>query len=70
MHDSFWTHAADVEQMSQILREEFVALYSKPLLLDLAEEFSERYPDIEFPPVPLGGDLQIKEVLDSPYFFS
>jgi len=32
VHDSFWTHACDVEKMSQILREKFVELYSMPIL--------------------------------------
>ena len=32
VHDSFWTHAADVDQMNQILRETFVELYKQPIL--------------------------------------
>lgn len=32
VHDSFWTHACDVEKMNQILREKFVELYNKPIL--------------------------------------
>ena len=32
VHDSFWTHASDVDKMNQILREKFVELYSKPIL--------------------------------------
>ena len=32
VHDSFWTHACDVENMSQILREKFVELYDMPIL--------------------------------------
>ena len=32
VHDSFWTHACDVDKMNQILREKFVELYSKPIL--------------------------------------
>lgn len=32
VHDSFWTHACDVDQMNQILREKFVELYSMPIL--------------------------------------
>ena len=32
VHDSFWTHACDVDKMNQILREKFVELYSMPIL--------------------------------------
>lgn len=39
MHDSFWTHAADVPRMNEILREQFVVLHSRPILEDLAARF-------------------------------
>ena len=32
VHDSYWTHACDVDKMNQILREKFVELYSMPVL--------------------------------------
>lgn len=32
VHDSFWTHACDVDTMNRILREKFVELYSVPIL--------------------------------------
>lgn len=32
VHDSFWTHACDVEIMNRILRENFVELYDMPIL--------------------------------------
>jgi DNA-directed RNA polymerase len=32
VHDSFWVHACDVDQMNQILRQQFVELYSMPIL--------------------------------------
>ncbi|RZR94497.1 hypothetical protein BHM03_00023185, partial [Ensete ventricosum] len=32
VHDSYWTHACDVDQMNRILREKFVELYEKPIL--------------------------------------
>ena len=32
VHDSFWTHACDVDRMNLILREKFVELYSMPVL--------------------------------------
>ncbi|KAL2338549.1 hypothetical protein Fmac_012995 [Flemingia macrophylla] len=52
VHDSFWTHACDVEKMSQILREKFVELYSMPILENLLESFETSYPGLAFPPLP------------------
>lgn len=37
VHDSFWTHACDVDQMNQILREKYVELYSMPVLENVSE---------------------------------
>lgn len=32
VHDSYWTHACDVDEMNRILREKFVELYDAPIL--------------------------------------
>lgn len=32
VHDSFWTHAADVDTCRDVIREQFVELYKEPLL--------------------------------------
>lgn len=34
IHDSFWTHACDVEDLSKIIRQEFVRLHSSDVLLN------------------------------------
>nr|XP_048336731.1 DNA-directed RNA polymerase 3, chloroplastic isoform X1 [Ziziphus jujuba var. spinosa] len=70
VHDSFWTHACDVDQMNQILREKFVELYSMPILENLLEGFEASYPALKFPPLPERGDFDLHEVLESPYFFN
>ncbi|XVE63488.1 hypothetical protein DITRI_Ditri07aG0024400 [Diplodiscus trichospermus] len=70
VHDSFWTHACDVEKMNQILREKFVELYSKPVLENLHESFQTSYPSLVFPPLPERGNFDLREVLKSPYFFN
>jgi len=44
VHDSYWTHAADVTSMNNILREKFIELHSSPLIEGLYENFSSRYP--------------------------
>lgn len=37
VHDSFWTHAADVDTCRDVIREQFVELYREPLLERLKE---------------------------------
>jgi DNA-directed RNA polymerase len=69
VHDSFWTHAGDVDRMSQVLRESFVRLHSQPVLKQLAASFKRNHPNIDFPPVPARGQLDLNEVLKSKYFF-
>jgi len=32
VHDSYWTHACDVDKMNRLLREKFVELYETPVL--------------------------------------
>ncbi|RHY35077.1 hypothetical protein DYB32_000435 [Aphanomyces invadans] len=70
VHDSYWTHACSVPQMNRRLREEFVALYSQPLLADLREQLVLRFPNQQFPDIPKTGDLNLEDVLESPYFFN
>ncbi|XP_054821958.1 DNA-directed RNA polymerase 3, chloroplastic-like isoform X2 [Prosopis cineraria] len=70
VHDSFWTHACDVEKMNQILREEFVGLYRSPILENLLEDFQKSYPGLTFPGLPERGDFDLRKVLESPYFFN
>ncbi|CAH8263306.1 unnamed protein product [Arabidopsis lyrata] len=70
VHDSYWTHACDVDTMNRILREKFVELYNTPILEDLLQSFQESYPNLVFPPVPKRGDFDLKEVLKSQYFFN
>jgi DNA-directed RNA polymerase len=70
VHDSYWTHAANVEKMNHILREKFVELYSAPILENLLESFETSFPELTFPPLPDRGDFELNEVLNSPYFFN
>lgn len=69
VHDSFWTHACDVDEMNTALREVFVDLYSSPLLETLKETFEMRYPELDFPDLPEKGKLRLEEVKDAKYFF-
>ena len=70
VHDSFWTHAGSMDGLSQALRQEFVALYSQPILEQVRESWVQRFPEINLQPLPARGTLDVAEVLKSPYFFS
>ncbi|KAI4314037.1 hypothetical protein L6164_026980 [Bauhinia variegata] len=70
VHDSYWTHACDVDEMNRILREKFVELYEAPVLENLLESFEKSFPTLGFPPLPERGDFNLREVLESTYFFN
>jgi DNA-directed RNA polymerase len=52
VHDSYWTHAADVHRMGYILRQQFINLHGSPLIQDLHDNFVKRYPHATFPKIP------------------
>lgn len=70
VHDSYWSHAGKANEMNIILREQFVELHRKPLLHDLAEQFSRTFTNIKFAQPPCIGEFAIDNVLKSTYFFS
>ena len=55
--------------MSAHIRDCFIELYDHPVLEDLRDSLQMRYPDIEFPPVPERGQLNLDLVRSSKYFF-
>ena len=82
VHDCFWTHACDVDDMNKICREEFINLHKLPLLENFADFVTnnllpvikddrrkERLTKLlkNIPPV---GDLDMEEVKKSVFFFS
>lgn len=38
VHDSYWTHACNVDEMNRILREKFVELYEQPILENVSNQ--------------------------------
>jgi DNA-directed RNA polymerase, mitochondrial len=70
VHDSYGVHACDVELLNRILREEFVKIYSEPVLQNFIEQQRKAHPGISLPDPPQTGDLDIRQVLESPYFFA
>lgn len=69
-HDSYAVHACDVDLLNRILRDQFVRVHEEFTLAGLYEQFRRQAPDIEIPPPPPLGALDIREVLRSEYFFS
>ena len=65
IHDDYGTHAADAQQLFEIIRKQFVAMY---LACDPPAMLAEKYPCIS--PPPEKGQLDIMEVLESDFFFS
>lgn len=65
IHDDYGTHAADTARLYAIIREVFVDMYQRH---DVLEEFRAAYGFLQEPPAM--GDLDLTQVLDSPYFFS
>jgi DNA-directed RNA polymerase len=65
IHDDYGTHAADAQALYAIIREEFVGMYERH---DVLDEWHTAYPGL--PPPPAMGDLDLRAVLDSPFFFS
>jgi DNA-directed RNA polymerase len=43
VHDSFWTHAADIPNLNVVLRDSFVRMHSEDIMGRLAAEFTARY---------------------------
>lgn len=43
VHDSYWTHAADVDTMNANIRDQFVKLHEENLIVKLRDEFERRY---------------------------
>ncbi|EPE35253.1 DNA/RNA polymerase [Glarea lozoyensis ATCC 20868] len=45
VHDSFWTHASDIDQMNLVLRDMFIDIHTEDVIGRLAAEFDVRYKD-------------------------
>ncbi|XP_070560367.1 DNA-directed RNA polymerase, mitochondrial-like isoform X2 [Ptychodera flava] len=85
VHDCYWTHPSTVDIMNKICREQFVALHKTPILEQLSEFMVKTYADLDevyketgeegrliqlLQAVPERGDFDLKNVLQSTYFFS
>lgn len=64
IHDDFGTHAADAERFAALIRETFVAMYEG---CDPLDELAASY---GLPSPPKKGRLDLRQVLESRYFFA
>lgn len=73
IHDSYGTHACDVETMGSCLREAFIEQYTPDLLEEFKQEIIKQLPDklIEkLPDIPAKGTLDLSLVQQSEFFFA
>ena len=64
------TRNGDIDALNRVLREEFVRIYSEPVLPNFLREQMKAHPDAALPALPPPGDLDIRQVISSPYFFA
>jgi DNA-directed RNA polymerase len=74
IHDSYGTHAADTDRLAFTLRDEFASMYLRyDVLGSFRDELAAVLPPkfaAELPPLPDQGSLDLRQVLDSQYFFA
>ena len=71
VHDSYGTHSSMMPQLSSILREEFVNMYEEHDVLDELRQHAIKTLGTEDVPLPPSmGNLDIRNVLKSDYFFA
>ena len=72
VHDSFGTHAGRVQKLNEVLREQFVLMYStREPLADLRDEMVQKLPEgVDVPETPEEGTFNLHEVLEAEFFFA
>ena len=70
VHDSFSTHACDVEELLELTKEKFIEIYSIDNFYErIAEELVTDHRELDIEPPELG-DLDVENIRESDYFFS
>ena len=71
IHDSYATTAAKSGMLSSCLRQATVDMFSEDLMENFAKQISHLLPsNVDVPPIPYVGGLDIESVIDSQYYFS
>jgi DNA-directed RNA polymerase len=69
VHDDYGTHACDAAQLGKSTRVAFVSMYENFDVLQNFKDEVEKATGLELPELPVKGDLNIRDVLDSDFFF-
>jgi DNA-directed RNA polymerase len=70
VHDSYGTHAGNVDTMNRLLRRVFVDMYSDDVFGKFRQAIIDQNPGQEVPALPSPGNLDLVKVLSSRYFFA
>lgn len=71
VHDSYGTHSSLMPMMSDLIRQEFVRMYEEhDVLTELRDHAIQTLGTEDVPLPPALGDLDIRKVLQSEYFFA
>jgi DNA-directed RNA polymerase len=70
VHDSFGTHACDVDELLEVTKQTFVHIYRENWFEALWADFRFFSDHVDMPEPPKLGDFDIEQVLQSQYFFS
>ena len=71
VHDSYGTHSSHMPMMSDLIRQEFVKMYEQhDVLTELRDHAIQTLGTEDVPLPPELGDLDIRRVLESEYFFA
>ena len=69
VHDSFSVHACDIDKLLLLIKDKFINMYSYPNFFDVIQKMIVTNPDFNHEQ-PKIGELNIKEVQSSDYFFA
>ena len=72
MHDSYGTHAADMDVLSTCIRQAFVDIYEQDWVAGLQQDFqaSAEWSGAALVEPPERGEFEVAEVLGSDWFFA
>jgi len=71
VHDSYGTHSSMMPLLSEVLREEFVNMYEQhDVLTELRQHAIKVLGTEDVPVPPARGELNLREILQSEYFFA
>ena len=71
VHDNMSVLAEDWVSVGQAVRESTVDIFSENVLENIADQFDALLPPgVELPPLPRMGDLNIEDVMSSPYYWN